>query len=251
MKKFSTGLLLAACSALAAAAAPQLRVLPPLPQEQGIAGDAGRLSVMVLDAGAGPLAEVVGPAAAQGARQLLAIGQLVRIVPAVAAWDGLVAIYRPGPMLRSADGRAGLGRMVFLIGNARIVRSGADGNAAEATIVSASREVVAGDMLMAAPALDRSGETRDAMPAVAARVAMQSGTERVRLAAAHQVLGLDRGMRDGVRTGMCLRASGCGDHGAIIGRVLHAGDRAAVAQITRPAVLLEWGDEICAAACHD
>lgn len=251
MKKFSTGLLLAGCSALAAAAAPQLRILPPLPQEQGIAGDAGRLSVMVLDADAAPSVEVAGSASTQGGRQLLAAGQLVRIAPAMAAPDGFFAIYRPGPMLRSADGRAELGRMVFLIGNARIVRSGADGNAAEARIVSANREIVAGDMLVATPASARRGATRSAMQAVAARVAMQSGAERVRLAAAHQVLGLDRGTADGVRAGMCLRAAGCGNHGAIIGRVLHAGDRASAAQITRPSVLLEWGDEICVAACPD
>ena len=245
MKKFSTGLLLAAFSVLPAAAA-------PLPQARGIAEDAGRLPVMVLDAGAGPFAEVAGPAATQGGRQLLSVGQVVRIVPA-AARDGFLAIYRPGPMLLSTDGRTGLGRMAFLVGNARIVRRGADGNAAEATIVSASREIVAGDMLMMAPApnLNLTGDAGTAMPAVAARVAVQSGAERVRLAAIHQVLGLDRGTVDGVRTGMCLRAGECGGHGAIIGRVLHAGDRASAAQITRAAVLLEWGDEICVAACPD
>ncbi|WP_290971790.1 hypothetical protein [Herbaspirillum sp.] len=259
MKKFSTGLLFAGCSALPAALAepsehrlsPQPRVLAPSQPVQQAAGDGGRLPAVVLDADAGPFAEVLGPAAARAGARLSGAGQAVRIAPAVAADGALVAIYRPGPMLRSADGRADLGRMAFLVGSARIVGRDAHGKGGEAVIANSNREVAAGDIVMAAPATVGAGESRGAVHAIAARIAVQSGAKRMRLAGAHQAAALDRGRADGVRAGMCLRAARCGGHGAVIGRILHAGQRASVAQVARAAAPLEWGDEVCVTACLD
>ena len=268
MKKFSTGPLfsggwalggavLALAPSLSVASSllpeyvlpPRPRVLAPLPQAQRVGDDSGRPLAMVLDPDAGPFAKVTGPAAARDATQLFVAGQAVRIALVGASHEGFVSIYRLGPVLRSSDGGTALGRMAFRIGGARIVRRDTNGKGGEAVITSSSREIVAGDIVLDAQTWPQ--EKQGAVQAVAARVVMQSGAERMRLAAADQVVGLDRGAADGVHAGMCLRVAGCGRRGDIAGRVLHAGGRASVAQLVRGTAPLEGGDEVCIAACPD
>lgn len=276
MKKFSTGPLLFACWVPAGAVSaqepppfvvspplpeyilsPRPRVLAPLPQAQQAGDDSARPQAMVLDGDAGPFAEVTGLVAARDvvrdAAQMFVSGQMVRIAPVGASGAPLeegVSIYRLGPTLGSADGRTALGRMAYRIGSARIVRRDADGKATKAVIAHGNREIAAGDIVLDARAWPAAAR-QETVRAVAARVALQSGAERMRLAAMGQVVGLDRGALDGVRAGMCLRAAECDRTGDVVGRVLHAGGRASVARLEHGAALLAGGDEVCIAACPD
>jgi hypothetical protein len=233
--------------------APRLRPVPSAPSGLSVADDGRRRpQAIVLDAHAGPFAEVKGAADARDAAQLFTVGQSVRLGSALALRGRYLSVYRPGPRLESTARRGELGRLAFRIGSVNLVRSGSS-DEVEAVIVKSSREIVAGDLVLDMPQARQGQEEASLVaPGVPARVAAQHGPDRLRLAAARQVVGLDRGAADGVHAGMCLRqAPGCRGRGDFIGRILHAGSQASAAQLAGSAAPLEAGDEVCIAPCLD
>lgn len=264
MENFSTARRLACCLALAAGfsvqaqqavgpgsplpehdLSPQLRELPfARPTVAGSVGESAWPRVIVLHSHAAPYAEV--QSAVDGA-QLFITGQILQASPASALHGVRLFVYRPGPWLEHDRGGDDPARLAFRVGRADVVR--VDGKWARLVVADSDREIIAGDLVLGE--LPRYRMVDGAVPAaqeIDARVAAQRGDERLRFAAAGQVVALDRGARDGVLSGMCLHQRG---RRKAIGRILHVGTHASAAQLARVSVPLEAGDEISIRPCTD